>query len=423
MAAGLAVAAATLSVTACSSSKTGTPSNTGSAGGGGGGKTLVISTDLPLQGASSDASSSTIKAIQLYLDQVGHKAGNYKIELKTYDDSTAAKGAWDDATCAKNAQDHVANANEVAVMGTYNSGCAKIEVPVLNQAPDGGMLMISNANTNPGLTKSWDPGEPDKYYPTGKRNYARVITTDDYQGSAAAQFAAQDLKVKRCFVLNDNQTYGQGVAKAFADEAKKQGIEVLGNEAWDAKQPSYAALFQNVKSKNPDCVYLGGIYDNNGGQIVKDKFSVLGDNNAVKMLGPDGFTGYPNSLDKQPQAQGMYMTFAGLSTEQLQKGGGAAAKLLDAYKAKYGSAPATNYALYGVAAVQVILEAIAKSDGTRKGVISAAFGGIDIPAAQSVLGKEIKIDPQTGDTSNKDITVLYMKGNQETFFKVQPVIG
>jgi branched-chain amino acid transport system substrate-binding protein len=316
----------------------------------------------------------------------------------------------------------VSNTNEVAVMGTYNSGCAKIEVPVLNQAPGGGMLMVSHANTNPGLTKAWDPGEPDKYYPTGTRNYARVITTDDYQGAAAAQFAAQDLKVKRCFVLNDNQTYGQGVAKAFADEAKKQGIEVLGNEAWDAKQPSYAALFQNVKSKNPDCVYFGGIYDNNGGQLVKDKTSVLGDNNAVKLLGPDGFTGYPD-LDKQPQSQGMYLTFAGLSTEQLVTGGGAAAKMIDAYKAKYGGPPATNYALYGVAAVQVILAAIAKSDGTRKGVTAAAFGGIDIPADQSMLGKEIKIDGSTGDTNNKDISVLLMKGNKETFFKAQPVIG
>jgi ABC-type branched-subunit amino acid transport system substrate-binding protein len=44
------------------------------------------------------------------------------------------------------------------------------------------------------------------------------------------------------------------------------------------------------------------------------------------------------------------------------------AKLLDAYKAKYGADPATNYALYGVSAIQVILEAIKKSDGTRKGV-------------------------------------------------------
>ena len=116
----------------------------------------------------------------------------------------------------------MANKDEVAVMGTYNSGCAKIEVPTLEQAPGGGMLMVSHANTNPGLTKAWDPGEPDKYYPAGTRNYARVITTDDYQGSAAAQFAAQDLKVKNCFIINDNETYGQGVA---------QGVPGRGDEA------------------------------------------------------------------------------------------------------------------------------------------------------------------------------------------------
>ena len=422
MAAVLAVAVTALSVSACKSSKSGggTTAATSGGGGGGGGKTLVISTDLPMQGASADASKDTINAINLYLEQIGHKAGNYTIQLKTYDDSTAAKGAWDEATCANNAQAHVANTNEVAVMGTYNSGCAKIEVPVLNAAS---MLMVSHANTNPGLTKKWDPGEPDKYYPSGKRNYARVITTDDYQGAAAADFASQDLKVKRCFVLNDNQTYGQGVAQAFITQAKKDGITILGNKAWDAKQPSYAAIFQNAKTLNPDCIYIGGIYDNNGGQLVKDKFSVLGDNNKVKMLGPDGFTGYP-ALDKQPQAQGMYMTFAGLSTTQLVSGGGAAAKLIDAYKAKYGSPPRTNYALYGVAAVQVILAAIAKSDGTRESITNQVFGGgggIDIPAGESMLGKEIHIAPQTGDTNNKDISVLFMKNNQETFLKAQPV--
>jgi len=424
-AAALAVAVTALSVSACKSSGGGggNASNTpGTGGNGGGGKTLVISTDLPAQGASHDATLSQINAINLYLDQVNHKAGNYTVQLKNYDDSTAAKGGWDDAKCSSNASDHVANANEVAVMGTYNSGCAKLEVPVLNQDPSGPMLMVSDANTNPGLTKSWDPGEPDKYYPTGKRNYARVITTDDYQGAAAADFAAQDLKVKRCFVMNDNQTYGQGVAQAFITRAKKNGITILGNKAWDAKQPSYAAIFQNAKSLNPDCVYFGGIYDNNGGQLVKDKFSVLGDNIKVKLLGPDGFTGYPQ-LDKQPQAQGMYLTFAGLSTEQLLKGGGLAATLIAAYKTKYGTLPRTNYALYGVSAVQVILAAIAKSDGSRESITNQVFsgGGIDIAADQSVLGKEVKIDPQTGDTNNKDISVLFMKNNQESYFKAQPV--
>jgi branched-chain amino acid transport system substrate-binding protein len=393
-----------------------------SSGGDGGGKTLIISSDLPLQGASKDASEATNNAIKLYLEQQGNKAGDYNIEFKPYDDSTAAKGAWDDAQCTKNASEHVANEDEVAVMGTYNSGCAKIEVPTLNQDPDGPMLMVSHANTNPGLTKTWDPGEPEKFAPSGKRSYARVITTDDYQGAAAAQFASQDLKVKKCYVLNDNQTYGQGVAKAFADEAAKQNIQILGNEPWDAKATDYKSIFGKIKDAGADCVYLGGIYDNNGGQVVKDKVAVLGPNSGVKLLAPDGFTGYPDFL-KLPESEGTYLTFAGLTTTQLREAGGAGAKLLDAYKQKYGADPATNYALYGVSAVQVILEAIKKSDGTRKGVRDSVFegDGITIPAADSVLGKEIKIDPKTGDVNAIDISVELVKGGVETFFKAQPV--
>jgi branched-chain amino acid transport system substrate-binding protein len=109
IAATLTVAVTALSLSACKSSGNGgnTTNPSGGGGGGGGGKTLVISTDLPMQGESHDASTSTINAINLYLDQVNHKAGGYTIQLKNYDDSTAAKGAWDEATCANNAQAHV----------------------------------------------------------------------------------------------------------------------------------------------------------------------------------------------------------------------------------------------------------------------------------------------------------------------------
>jgi branched-chain amino acid transport system substrate-binding protein len=410
-------AAAALTLTACANN-----SETGG-GGGAGSKDLVISTDLPLQGSSASQSQSTNDMIQLYLDSIGSKAGDYNITLKTYDDSTAAKGAWDDAACAKNATDHVANTNEVAVMGTFNSGCAKIEVPTLNQDSTGPMLMVSHANTNPGLTKTWDTGEPDKYFPTGVRNYARVVTTDDYQGQGAATYAANDLKVKKAYVLNDNQTYGLGVAKAFASSAAKVGIEIVGEQAWDAKQPNYTALYQAVKASGADMVYLGGIYDNNGGQLIKDKVAVLGKNSGdVKLFAPDGFTGYPDML-KLPESDGMYLTFAGLTQDQLVKAGGAGVKLFDAYKAKYGKNPEGSYPLYGVAAVQVILAAIAKSDGTRKGVTEAVLSGegITIPAAESVTGKEIKIDPASGDTTARDLTIEIIKDNKETFEKSQTV--
>jgi branched-chain amino acid transport system substrate-binding protein len=413
---GAIALAGSLALAACGSSSS---STTGS----GDGKTVTVATDLPLQGSSKDASDATNQAIELYLEQIGNKVGDYTIQLKKADDSTAAAGKWDQAQCTKNATDFVADASIVAVMGTYNSGCAKIEVPILNQDPSGPMLMVSQANTNPGLTKTWDPGEPEKYYPSGTRNYARVVTTDDNQGRAAAQFMAKDLGVKTCYILNDNETYGQGVASAFETEAKKQGINVLGNDPWDAKQPNYTALFQKIKAGNPDCIYLGGIFDNNGGQLIKDKVAVLGDNSAVKLMGPDGFTGYPE-LNKLPEGQGMFLSFPGLTNDDLRKQGGAAAKLLDAYKAKYGSDPASSYALYGVAAMQVILEAIKNSDGTRKSITSQVVGGsntITIPADVSAIGKEIKIDPATGDVNLLDMTIEEIKGNAETTLKGWPI--
>jgi branched-chain amino acid transport system substrate-binding protein len=306
-------------------------------------------------------------------------------------------------------------------MGTYNSGCAKLIVPILNEDPSGPMLMVSHANTNPGLTKAWDPGEPDKYYPTGARNYARVVTTDDFQGAAAAQFAAQDLGVKKCYVLNDNQTYGQGVARAFADEAAVQGIEVLGNDAWDAAAANYTSLMNNIKAAGADCVYFGGIYDNNGKTLLNDKVTVLGDNKTVVLLGPDGFTGYPDLL-ANPNSEGMWLTFAGLSSELLLQNGGKPADFLNAYKAKYNADPVGSYPLYGVAALQIILEAIKNSDGTRKGVNDAVFStGVTVAAADSVLGKEMTIDTATGDVNVRDITVELVTGGVETTHKAWPV--
>ena len=375
---------------------------------------LFIASDLPLQGGSADQSKSTNNAIKLLLKQMDNMAGEFSVGFREYDNSTAAKGSWDDAQCAKNAQAHVASKDEVAVMGTYNSGCAKIIVPVLNQDPEGPMVMVSNANTNPGLTKAWDPGEPEKYYPTGLRNYYRVVTTDDNQGNAAAEFA-NSIGIKKVYVLNDRQTYGQGVARAFTAAAKKLGINVLSSgdagEGWDDKAPNYEALFNKIKKLNPDMVYVGGIFDLNGGQLVKDKVKYLGDNNKVKFMMPDGFTGYPDFL-ALPEAQGAYLSFTGLSIDQFPKGG-AAEKFQADYLAEYGEAPTSSFSVYGAAAAQVILKAISVSDGTRKSVFEA-MKTVVIPASESVVGTELKFDAN-GDILSKDITILIVKDNTETF--------
>jgi branched-chain amino acid transport system substrate-binding protein len=399
----VAIAAAAVSLTLVSSSSSAAT-------------TLYISSDLPKQGGSADQSASTNKAIKLLLKQRNNKAGKFTIKFREYDNSTAAKGSWDDAQCAKNAQAHVAARDEVAVMGTYNSGCAKIIVPILNQDPRGPMVMVSNANTNPGLTKAWDAGEPAKYYPTGKRNYYRVVTTDDAQGAAAALFAKEQ-GVKKVYVLNDRQTYGQGVAKSFTANAKKQGITVLSTgdagEGWDDKATNYEALFTKIKALSPDMVYIAGIFDLNGGKLIQDKVKFLGSNTAVKMMMPDGFTGYPDFL-ALPEAAGSYLSFTGLTIDQFPKGG-AAEQFQDEYLLTYGEAPTSSFSVYGAAAAQVILDAISRSNGTRKDIFEK-MKTVNIPANKSVVGTQLKFD-KNGDIQAKDISIILVKDNKETFLK------
>src|SRR5439155_15955263 len=170
-------------------------------------------------------------------------------------DSTAQTGGGDSAKCATNGRLYAANKSVIGVVGTFNSGCAKIIVPILNRANPGPVAMVSPANTNPGLTKKWDPGEPNKYYPTGVRNYARVVATDDIQGPADALWS-QSLGFKKVYVLNDKQTYGVGVAKAYKSAAAKLGIKVTGYKGWDAKATSYEALATAIKATGAQAVFL-----------------------------------------------------------------------------------------------------------------------------------------------------------------------
>ena len=91
----------------------------------------------------------------------------------------------------------------------------------------------------------------DKYYPTGMRNYARVIPADNFQGPALA-LLAQKLGVKTVYIINDKQAYGAGVAHYFEDAAKKLGITVLGNDAYNTKTgTNYQALFQRSRPSTP----------------------------------------------------------------------------------------------------------------------------------------------------------------------------
>ena len=169
------------------------------------------------------------KAMVYLLEQQDWKAGDKKIAFQSCDDASAQLAKWDPSKCSANAHAYAADTSLIGVIGTFNSGCAAIEIPVMNQAPDGGLQMISPANTYGCLTEPCAGNEPEKYYPSGKRTYARVAPSDPNQAAVDAKFM-QEKGVKSVYILNDKEAYGLGVAKNLqgaAEGARDQGPRVL----------------------------------------------------------------------------------------------------------------------------------------------------------------------------------------------------
>ena len=361
---------------------------------GSGSPDFIIASDLPLQGAIRHQTVQVSRAEIWALAEAGWKAGSYKIGYQSCDDSTAQTGAWDSGKCATNGRLYAANKSVIGVLGTFNSGCAKIIVPILNRASGGPLAMVSPANTNPGITKKWDPGEPQKYYPTGVRNYARVVATDDIQGPADAMWT-QAQGLKKVFVLNDKQTYGFGVASTYRSAAKKLGLTVVGFQGWDAKATSYEALANAIKKSGAQVVFLGGIVCNNGAKLMNDIKSV---DPRVKLQMPDGFSD-PGA--NGAVANGAYISVAGQPPKGLT---GQGAVFVKSFGKQIGTVP-NPYAAYGAQSMDVMLKAIAAGGGQRASTTKNLFG---LTITNGILGT-FTIN-SSGDTNLTPITIYRQSG-------------
>jgi branched-chain amino acid transport system substrate-binding protein len=264
-------------------------------------------------GGEASGPTATIVS-DLPLEQRDYMAGDVRINYVSQDDATAQDGKWTEARCAENAQSAAQNEEIVGWIGPYNSGCAAVEIPILNQA---GLAMVSHGNTAVGLTKpGGDPDEPEKYYPTGQRNYARVIVADDKQGRGGAVWM-RDEGVQRVYILDDRETYGKGIADQFEQNAQQLGIQVLGHEGIDGSAPNYRALMQKIAQLNPDAIYFGGITDNNAAQLINDKVGAGMSNRDVIFMGPDGILEEAFAKAAGDAGEGVYATFAGLPASEL----------------------------------------------------------------------------------------------------------
>ena len=404
-ASGCLLAALSFGVAACGSD------NNKSSGGGGastGSTTLTIYSSLPLQGDSRPQSVSVVDGEKLALQKAGGKVGKFTIKYVSLDDSTAAAGKWEPGATSANARKAAQDKTTIAYLGEFNSGASAISIPILNEA---GILQVSPSNTAVGLTRAQgaDKGEPDKYYPSGKRTYGRVVPADHIQ--AAAQVTYQkDNGCTKLFILNDKEVYGAGLAGQVATIAKQQGLTVLGNDGIDPKAANYRALAGTVKSKGADCVFYGGITQNNAVQLWKDLHAA---NPTAKLFGPDGVAESAFSSKIGSAAEKVtYITNPTLDPKLYPPSG---QDFFKEYKAKYGQDP-EPYAIYGYEAMSVALQAIQNAGdkgNDRQAVIDAFF---KIKNRQSVLGT-YSID-ENGDTTLTDYGGNRIKNGKLVFDKV-----
>ena len=368
---------------------------------------VKIVSSLPRTGSAKHQSDTLVRGIRMAIDEAGGKVGRFRIEYLDLDDSTAAAGQWTSEAEAANARRALQDPDVCAYIGTFNSGAAKVSMPILNL---GDLLMVSPANTAVGLTKPGlgVPGEPEVYRPTGRRNYTRVVPADDLQGPMAADWA-QRRGVKKVYILDDNEVYGKGIADLFDERCRELGIEVLGHDSIDAKAQEFKSLMASIKSTKPDLVYFGGTTQSKGGQLAKDMAAA---GVGADLMVPDGCMEqvFIDSAGAANLEGRCFVTFGGLPPEKLTGKGG---EFVDRYREKYGELPEA-YAVYGYEAARVAIEAIATAGSKdRRAICDAALAIRDFDGALGHWGFD-----ENGDTTLRTLTVNVVKGGRFEFEEI-----
>ncbi len=382
---GVVVAAAAIVVSACG----GGSSSSGE-------KTIKVGISLPLSGSALASAGPARDGALLALKEA--KIDGYKIEPVVLDH--AVNGVHDPQQGAKDMTTLAADAGVVGVVGPFNSSVAKVQIPISNEA---GLLQCSPANTNPDLTKGAAGLELRAKQPD-KINYVRVATTDDIQGPAVAQYGVNKLGLKNVAIIDDTETYGKGIADAFAAEWEKLGGKVVGREGAPKGTTDYTAILTKFKEQNPDAVFYGGVTATGGGLVRKQMPQVgLGE---LAYLGGDGIQDGPGT----EKNAGSFINIAGDAAANSYSSVAAIAEypgkedFNTKYKAEY-KVDAGAYSASGYACAQIVLDAIkaaaAKGDVTREAVRAA---GVDPNTTHETVLGPVKFDA-VGDTNQKIISL------------------
>jgi branched-chain amino acid transport system substrate-binding protein len=372
------------------------------------GDTVTIYSSLPMQGALASQAEAVVRGAKRALAQADGLAGGFRVRYVALDDSLASSGLADERKTAANARRAAGDPSAAGYIGEFNSGASRISIPLLNQA---GIAQVSPSNTYVGLTidaPGVEPGEPDRYYPSGRRTFARLVPNDAVQARVLASVTAE-ADCEAVEIWHTGTAYSEGLAEGVEAAAVGGGVGVEATVELDPQAASYRSQAAGIDA---DCLVFAGEFESNGSQALED-VAAAGPPRAVfagdAMCFDDPARALPGALVPRFKC-----TVAVIDPEAYGRSG---REFYADYARRYDDRSPDPYAIYGYESMALLLNSIERaSQGgelRRSAIVDALFG---TRGRESVLGA-YSID-ENGDTTIETYGLYEVKGGRIVFDRV-----
>lgn len=378
-----------------------------------GSRTLTVYASVPLQGEAREESKDAVNAIKLALADAGGRVGAFTVNLAVLDDASAEAGGWDRERTLENATTAARDRNAIAVLGEWDSDASALSIPILNESE---LLQVSPASTYVGLTRRGgvSKGEPEKYYPSGRRNFARVVPADDLQAAVIVrQLRARG--ARSVFLANDRSLYGKGLAGQVRTHAQRARIEVVGDESLQPSADDYTSLASKVRSARADAFVFGGSVRNGAVQVFRD---VAAGNPNLPLFGGDAllvesFTGAVGDR----AAGNLTLTSPAVGATEYGPEG---RRFAQRFAARFGRPP-SPMAIYAYASMAAVLAAVGEAGESGNDRDAVAEQMLALRVGQSVLGP-FSINRE-GDTSLRGYGIWRVEDGAPVFVRAVEAPG
>ena len=332
---------------------------------------------LVVAGPNAALGTDSRNGVQIAIDDAGGKILDHTIKFDGEDGGCSAEGGTAAATKL------AADPTIVGVIGTSCSSEARAALPLLSAA---GFSVISSSNTAPDLTK---PGSQNNYVPA----YARTAHNDNFQGTAAAEFAYTVLKVTRVATIHDGSLYADELQAVFAGKFKELGGTVTEQTSVDPSATDMSSVLASIATGSPELIYFP-IFMPAGALIIKQAKTTPGLEHTY-LMGADG-------LFSPDVASGAGADIEGFLVSSPAVSGDAYTAFLDKYKAKFGTGPINIFHAHAYDAFNILKTAI------EKVAVKDNDGTLHIPrqALRDAMENTVSFKGLTGTlTCNETLTV------------------